>query len=153
MPSDSLLYKSEYALKGDALWQIIFYGGDFTETDFNAMSGTASPYGRGGGAMTRSRTIWVLEAAHITPYRGAATNTPSNGLLLRADVHTVFDKSAEFTLRRSSALKSPSQWLSHRVEPSPKADSTQNERASTTQIRFPVGRFCKNGETSRLTLR
>lgn len=33
----------------------------------------------------------VLEAAHIHPYLGDATNLVSNGLLLRADVHTLFD--------------------------------------------------------------
>jgi predicted restriction endonuclease len=33
----------------------------------------------------------ALEAAHIHPYRGAQTNLISNGLLLRADVHTLFD--------------------------------------------------------------
>jgi hypothetical protein len=42
-------------------------------------------------AVTRCRTIWVLEAAHITPYRGIKTNAVSNGLLLRADIHTLFD--------------------------------------------------------------
>lgn len=33
----------------------------------------------------------VLEAAHIFPYRGEETNAVSNGLLLRADLHTLFD--------------------------------------------------------------
>lgn len=33
----------------------------------------------------------VLEAAHISPYRGPLTNHVSNGLLLRADIHTLFD--------------------------------------------------------------
>jgi hypothetical protein len=33
----------------------------------------------------------VLEAAHILPYQGPRTNDPSNGLLLRADLHTLFD--------------------------------------------------------------
>ena len=42
-------------------------------------------------AFTQCRTIWVLEAAHITPYRGIRTNAVTNGLLLRADVHTLFD--------------------------------------------------------------
>ena len=42
-------------------------------------------------AVTRCKTIWVLEAAHITPYRGIKTNAVSNGLLLRADIHTLFD--------------------------------------------------------------
>jgi hypothetical protein len=42
-------------------------------------------------AVTRCREKWVLEAAHITPYRGLKTNAISNGLLLRADIHTLFD--------------------------------------------------------------
>lgn len=33
----------------------------------------------------------VLEAAHIHPYRGPDTNKVANGLLLRADLHTLFD--------------------------------------------------------------
>jgi putative restriction endonuclease len=33
----------------------------------------------------------VLEAAHITPYLGNLTNHVSNGLLLRTDLHTLFD--------------------------------------------------------------
>ena len=33
----------------------------------------------------------VLEAAHISPYRGIKTNHVTNGLLLRADIHTMFD--------------------------------------------------------------
>ena len=33
----------------------------------------------------------ALEAAHIVPYRGAETNLVTNGLLLRADIHTLFD--------------------------------------------------------------
>lgn len=33
----------------------------------------------------------VLEAAHIWPYRGDQDNHPGNGLLLRADLHTLFD--------------------------------------------------------------
>jgi len=42
-------------------------------------------------AVTRCATTWVLEAAHISPYRGVKTNDVSNGLLLRADIHTLFD--------------------------------------------------------------
>ena len=33
----------------------------------------------------------ALEAAHIVGYRGARTNHVTNGLLLRADLHTLFD--------------------------------------------------------------
>ena len=34
----------------------------------------------------------ALEAAHIVAYRGPATNHVQNGLLLRADLHTLFDR-------------------------------------------------------------
>lgn len=36
--------------------------------------------------------IPALEAAHIYPYRGAKTNHPSNGLLFRSDLHSLFDQ-------------------------------------------------------------
>lgn len=42
-------------------------------------------------AITGCVDVLVLEAAHITPYRGTETNHLSNGLLLRADIHTLFD--------------------------------------------------------------
>jgi putative restriction endonuclease len=42
-------------------------------------------------AMTACSVVDVLEAAHITPYMGATTNHVTNGLLLRADLHTLFD--------------------------------------------------------------
>ncbi|QTE30026.1 HNH endonuclease [Pengzhenrongella sicca] len=42
-------------------------------------------------AVTNCDALPVLEAAHITPYRGPHTNVVRNGLLLRADVHTLFD--------------------------------------------------------------
>lgn len=34
----------------------------------------------------------VLEAAHITPYLGTETNVMSNGLLLRSDLHILWDR-------------------------------------------------------------
>lgn len=42
-------------------------------------------------AISGSKTAQVLEAAHITPYRGVKTNSVANGLLLRGDIHTLFD--------------------------------------------------------------
>jgi predicted restriction endonuclease len=33
----------------------------------------------------------LLEAAHIVPYQGPQTNHVQNGLLLRSDIHTLFD--------------------------------------------------------------
>jgi hypothetical protein len=42
-------------------------------------------------AISGCALVQVLEAAHIHPYRGKDTNCVSNGLLLRADIHTLFD--------------------------------------------------------------
>lgn len=42
-------------------------------------------------AVTGCTVAEVLEAAHITPYRGKQTNRVQNGLLLRTDIHTLFD--------------------------------------------------------------
>ncbi len=42
-------------------------------------------------AITECDAEEALEAAHILPYLGPATNHPSNGLLLRADIHLLFD--------------------------------------------------------------
>jgi len=42
-------------------------------------------------AMTGCGVVDVLEAAHIHRYMGRDTNVVPNGLLLRADVHTLFD--------------------------------------------------------------
>lgn len=41
--------------------------------------------------VTGSKIKDVLEAAHIMPYRGEKDNDLNNGLLLRADIHTLFD--------------------------------------------------------------
>ncbi|RFU21250.1 HNH endonuclease [Geodermatophilus marinus] len=45
----------------------------------------------GACAVTGTAAEAVLEAAHIRPYRGQLHNTVTNGLLLRADIHTLFD--------------------------------------------------------------
>jgi putative restriction endonuclease len=41
--------------------------------------------------VTGCDAVPALEAAHIAPYRGEHTNEVWNGLLLRADIHTLFD--------------------------------------------------------------
>jgi putative restriction endonuclease len=43
-------------------------------------------------AMTGERTLPVLEAAHIKPYGLGGPHQPENGLLLRSDLHTLFDQ-------------------------------------------------------------
>lgn len=42
-------------------------------------------------AITGEKTLPVLEAAHIRPYAEAGPNMKANGLLLRSDLHKLFD--------------------------------------------------------------
>ena len=42
--------------------------------------------------VTGERTLPVLEAAHIKPYGQNGPHDPRNGLLLRSDLHTLFDR-------------------------------------------------------------
>lgn len=42
-------------------------------------------------AVTGTSFAPILEAAHIVPYMGEKTNHVTNGILLRADIHTLFD--------------------------------------------------------------
>lgn len=60
-------------------------------------------------AVTGYRTESVLEAAHISPYLGGHTSVVPNGLLLRADIHTLFDRllltvAPDYTVRVAPAL-------------------------------------------------
>jgi hypothetical protein len=51
---------------------------------------TAAAY-EGKCAITGCDAAAALEAAHLRPYRGPGSNTLSNGLPLRADIHTLLD--------------------------------------------------------------
>jgi len=46
---------------------------------------------RGRCAITGFDAAAALEGAHLRPYRGPESNAVTNGLLLRADIHTLFD--------------------------------------------------------------
>lgn len=61
-------------------------------------------------AVTNSHVLHVLDAAHIRPYALGGTHSPSNGLLLRQDVHTLFDRgyltvTADYHVEVSHRLK------------------------------------------------
>lgn len=45
----------------------------------------------GACAISGTRVPDVLQAAHLTPYNGPNTNHVTNGMLLRADLHTLYD--------------------------------------------------------------
>lgn len=43
-------------------------------------------------ALTGERVLPVLEAAHVRPYASGGVHSIDNGLLLRSDIHTLFDR-------------------------------------------------------------
>jgi putative restriction endonuclease len=66
-------------------------------------------YGRS-CAVTGEHSLPVLEAAHIRPYTSGGEHALANGLLLRADLHRLFDKgfvtvTPDLTFRVSKRLK------------------------------------------------
>src|SRR5579862_5392280 len=59
-------------------------------------------------AISRCDVAEVLEAAHVLPYRGKQTNHVQNGILLRGDLHTLFDLGLiAVETRRFSLVLSP----------------------------------------------
>lgn len=95
--------------------------------------------------LTGESTVPVLEAAHISPYKGDHTNHVRNGLLLRADVHTLFDlaqvtvdpelvvhvspelRGSDYAALAGRELRAPS---SERDRPDPTLLATHNKRCS-----------------------
>lgn len=64
----------------------------------------------GACAITGTSALQVLEAAHISPYKGGQSNETRNGLLLRTDIHTLFDRHLitvlpDWTVRVSPELR------------------------------------------------
>jgi hypothetical protein len=61
--------------------------------------------------ITGPTILQALEAAHICAYRGSKSNHPQNGLLLRADLHNLFDnylfsiEPSSFKIHSSAALQ------------------------------------------------
>lgn len=91
-------------------------------------------------AMTRCAVAWVLEAAHISPYRGLKTNALSNGLLLRADLHTLFDLAlvsvdpADLTIRVSGRITDNRyRFLEGKVLATPGQENSQPSRLALAE--------------------
>ena len=78
-------------------------------------------------ALTDCDAVEALEAAHILPYDGPATNNLPNGILLRSDIHTLFDLGSIATDPSTMAL-----LLSPAL-----ADTTYGELAGRT-LRVPA---------------
>jgi hypothetical protein len=82
----------------------------------------------------------LLEAAHIVPYRGDETNRIDNGLLVRSDVHTLFDCGLIAVDHRTLKLK-----VSERLRPTGywklnskalRMPASQRDRPSPAALRF-----------------
>ena len=91
--------------------------------------------------------LQVLEAAHIVPYQGEATNHVQNGLLLRSDVHTLFDlhlvgiDPEDFTVFVSSSVDSPLYRSLHGTKVSLPDDATELPSAEALAAHLSK---CKN---------
>lgn len=77
-------------------------------------------------AITQSNVVQVLQAAHIIPYMGEYTNHISNGIILRSDIHDLFD------------LNLISIDETYKVIVSPLLKDTEYEKYHNTLISLPI---------------
>ncbi|MDI5940270.1 MULTISPECIES: HNH endonuclease [unclassified Micromonospora] len=73
-------------------------------------------------AITGCDTEAALQAAHISPYDGPTTNRVTNGLLLRADVHNLFDRGLiwvdeQFRVRVKAEAGHYGSWHGEKLRP------------------------------------
>ena len=83
-------------------------------------------------AITDCSAVQALEAAHIMPYQGPDTNHPCNGILLRSDLHVLFDLGL--------IAVDPS---SHRVLVSVELESTEYWGLRGRMLRLPERDSCR----------
>ncbi|MBA4066679.1 MAG: hypothetical protein C0501_23830 [Isosphaera sp.] len=107
----------------------------------------------------------VLEAAHITPYLGPKTNDPTNGLLLRSDIHALFDlglvavetknmtvlvaralDGSEYEALRGRSLHLPDEGA---LQPSEAALDRHRTRAASHSLRHDTGSLVASTERRR----
>lgn len=68
----------------------------------------------GACAVTGTNVLEVLQAAHIDAYRGGYSQVVTNGMLLRSDIHLLYDSHLITVMPDSNLIK-----VSHRLESSP----------------------------------
>ena len=69
-------------------------------------------------AVSGTNVAAVLEASHITPYAISPSNKTTNGILLRADLHTLFDAallkiSKDYKIQVDPSLRDSEYWQFH----------------------------------------
>lgn len=96
-------------------------------------------------AVTGSRVVELLEAAHVIPHSEGPDYAPSNGLLLRADIHTLYDLhllsvDERFRIHLSKSLRSSdyARWHGEllKVLPDKIAEQASSTRLKTRHERF-----------------
>lgn len=78
-------------------------------------------------AISSCETVDTLEAAHILPFKGKESNQPWNGILLRADLHLLFDKNL-LTIDPATL----------RVRLNPRLKGTEYSRFQGAPVRPPI---------------
>jgi predicted restriction endonuclease len=124
---------SKDAREWDAILAVLRRGqAVFRSALMNAYSGTC--------AVTGCKVPGALEAAHIISYRGAHTNRVSNGVLLRADIHALFDaglitiSGSDYTLSIDATLTGSEYQQYHgRAIALPAAQALRPSRDALTQ--------------------
>lgn len=86
-------------------------------------------------AVTGCNVHEVLQAAHIMDYRGERSNVPQNGILLREDVHTLFD-SYLIGIHPDT----------HLIEVSDQLTGTEYEALRDKRMRLPIEKKLKPNE-------
>jgi len=96
-------------------------------------------------AITGERTLPVLEAAHIRPYAETGPHLISNGLLLRSDLHILFDEGyvtvtedlcVQISDRIKEEFENGREYYQHRGKPLVMVPGGQNERPAAEFLRW-----------------
>lgn len=96
-------------------------------------------------AITGERTLPVLEAAHIKPYSETGPHLVSNGLLLRSDLHILFDDGyvtvtddlrVEVSKRIKEEFENGREYYQYRGKPLQKIPKGADEKPSKEFLRW-----------------
>lgn len=100
-------------------------------------------------AITGERTLPVLEAAHIKPFSESGPHRVSNGLLLRSDLHILFDEGyltvteglrVEVSDRIREQYENGREYYQYRDKPLFKVPGTPEERPGREFLRWHNGK-------------
>ena len=101
-------------------------------------------------AITGERTLPVLEAAHIKPYAESGPHLVSNGLLLRSDLHILFDEgyvtvTEDYRVQVSRRIKEQyengHEYYQYRDKPLRVLPGAEGERPARDFLRWHNERF------------